>query len=49
MSSIGFEATEFPEINDINIIKLENEKYTLLDEHSYEKYVGLMNELCDAE
>ena len=49
ISSIGFEAAEFSEIKDINVIKMENEKYQLLDEQSYEKYVGLMNELCDAE
>ena len=49
MSSIGFDSAEFPDIPDINVIKMENEKYHLLDEKSYEEYVDLMNELCDAE
>lgn len=49
MSSIGFEAEEFDTVPNINVIKMENEKYQLLDEKSYEEYVDLMNRLCDAE
>lgn len=49
LSSIGFEKGEFSEIKDINVIRMENEKYQLLDEKSYEEYEDLMKRLCDAE
>lgn len=49
LSSIGFSAKEFSNIKNINVITLENDKYMLLDDESYEKYEELMNELCDAK
>ena len=49
LSSIGFDASEFTSDGSINVIKLENEKYSLLDEESYTRNVGLLNILCDAE
>lgn len=48
ISSIGFEASEFSVDTPINVITLENDKYHLLDEQSYEENLGLLNELCDA-
>ena len=33
----------------INVSSLENGKYHLLDEDSYEKYYFLLSELCDTE
>ena len=49
ISSIGFDAEEFDTVSNINVIKMENDKYQLLDEKSYEENVDLMNKLCDAE
>ena len=49
LSCIGFDASEFISDGPINIIKLDNEKYSLLDEESYTKNVNLLNALCDAE
>lgn len=49
ISSIGFEAADFSDIQNINVIKMENEKYHLLEEESYKEYLDLLNELCDAE
>lgn len=49
LSSIGFEANKFSSEQTINVISLENGKYHLLDEDSYEKYYSLLSELCDAE
>lgn len=49
LSSIGFEANKFNSEQTINVIGLENAKYHLLDEDSYEEYYSLLSELCDAE
>lgn len=48
LSSIGFEADKFKTFNPVNVITLNNEKYHLLNESTYEKYYALLNELCDA-
>lgn len=48
ISSIGFDVSEFSSEVPINIITLENDKYHLLDEQSYEENLELLNELCDA-
>lgn len=49
LSSIGFEANKFNSEQTINVIGLENAKYHLLDEDSYDEYYSLLSELCDAE
>ena len=48
LSSIGFSSDEFPDFKNINVIRLENPKYAVLDEDSYIKYKSLLTELCDA-
>ncbi len=48
LSSIGFEPSEF-ENKNINLIVLENDKYSLLIEEDYKKYYDFMTKLCDAE
>ena len=49
LSSIGFNASEFSYAGSINVINLENAKYSLLDEKAYLENEQLLNELCDAE
>ena len=49
LSSIGFNASEFSCAGNINVITLENAKYSLLDEEAYLENEQLLNELCDAE
>lgn len=49
LSSIGFDSSEFTSKNPITVIKLENAKYSLLDEDSYVENEDLLNMLCDAE
>ena len=49
LSSIGFNASEFEYTGSINVITLENAKYSLLDEEAYLENEQLLNELCDAE
>lgn len=49
LSSIGFNASEFSSDVSINVITLENAKYSLLDEQAYLENEQLLNELCDAE
>ena len=49
LSSIGFVSDKFSAPKPINVITLENEKYHLLDESTYEKYFHFLSELCDAE
>ena len=49
LSSIGFNKAEFTTKESINIIKLENAKYSLLDDKSYVEYKSLLDALCDAE
>ena len=49
LSSIGFNKAEFITKESINVIKLENEKYSLLDDESYDEYKELLNLLCDAK
>ena len=49
LSSIGFNASEFSSDVSINVITLENAKYSLLDEEAYLENEQLLNELCDAE
>ena len=49
LSSIGFDKAEFTTKEKINVIKLENEKYSLLDEKSYDVYKDFLNLLCDAD
>ena len=49
LSSIGFDAHEFTCARSINVITLENAKYSLLDEEAYLENEQLLNELCDAE
>ena len=48
LSSIGFNASEFSYSGSINVITLENAKYSLLDEEAYYENEQLLNELCDA-
>lgn len=48
LSSIGFDASEFKEISNINVITLENSKYMLLNNDEYISYESLLNELCNA-
>ena len=47
VSSIGFDVSDFPG-KDINLICLENDKYSVLGSSDYEKYSELLNEFCDA-
>ena len=49
LSSIGFDTAEFTTSESVNIIKLENAKYSLLDEVDYIEYKSLLDVLCDAE
>lgn len=49
LSSIGFDKTEFTTKGNINVIKLENAKYSLLDDQSYTEYKNILDVLCDAE
>lgn len=49
LSSIGFNASEFSSDRSINVITLENAKYSLLDEEAYLENEQFLNELCDAE
>ena len=49
VSSIGFNASEFSYAGSINVIVLENAKYSLLDEKVFLENEKLLNELCDAE
>lgn len=49
LSSIGFSEKEFDKVKGVNVIKLENEKYNLLDENDFTQYQELLNTLCDAE
>ena len=49
LSSIGFEADKFTCTKPINVITLDNGKYHLLNEKTYEKYYPLLCKLCDAE
>lgn len=48
LSSIGFDASEFESKDAVNVIMLENAKYSLLDETSYKENQDLLNMLCDA-
>lgn len=49
LSSIGFEKDKFNCNYDINVMLLENEKYHLLDEISYNQYYDLLNFFCNAK
>ena len=49
LSSIGFQKEDFNCDFDINIILLENAKYHLLDEHSYNENYYLLETFCNAK
>ena len=49
LSSIGFSASEFSGAENINVITLENAKYSLLDEDVYLENEQLLDELCDTQ
>ena len=48
ISSIGFNRDEF-NVDNVNVITLTNEKYSLLIEQDYTEYKDLLSALCDAE
>ena len=49
ISTLGFEKTKFKLNGEVNILYLNNNKYQLLDEETYEKYKDFLDELCDAQ
>ena len=49
LSSIGFDALSYQTDRNINIIKLENNKYSVLDHESYVKYYDLLSCFANAD